>query len=59
MYQELTQCCNSIILQKQTNKFIEKEDRFVVTRGGRGGEVKGLAEGKLDEGSQKITNFQL
>ena len=32
LYQELTQCFRSVILQ--TNKLIEKEIRFVVTRVG-------------------------
>ena len=35
--QELTQCCRPIILQRQANKLIEIEMRFVATRGdGRG-----------------------
>ena len=51
MYQELTQCCRSIILQKQTNKLIEEEIRFVVTRGG------GWVEGELNEGGQKVQTF--
>ena len=38
----------SIILQKETNKLIEKEMRFVVTRG------EGEGEEKLDEGSQNV-----
>ena len=42
VYQKLTQCCRSIILQKQTNNLIEKEVRFVVTRGrGWGGRGTG------------------
>ena len=42
IYQELTQH-RSIVLQKQTNNFTEKEIRFVVTRGNRGsreGEIR-------------------
>ena len=39
---ELTKCCRSIILQ-ETKKLIEKEIRFVVTRG------KGLGEWKVDK----------
>ena len=34
VHQELIQCYRSIILQKQTNKLIEKEIRFVVPGGG-------------------------
>ena len=37
-------CCRSVVLQnKQTNKLIDKESRFVVTRGkrsGRGNSIK-------------------
>ena len=42
------------ITNKQTNKLIEKDIRFVVTRGGVAGWGRGL-----DEGRQKVTNFQL
>ena len=44
MYQGLKGRGMSIILQKETNKLIEKEMRFVVTRG----QVEG--EGKLVDG---------
>ena len=37
------------MLQKQTNKLIEKEIRFVITRVGK--------KDKLDEGGQKVHNF--
>ena len=30
---KLTQCCKSIIHEKETSKLIEKEIRFVITRG--------------------------
>ena len=48
VYQEIIQCCKSIILQKQNKQLIEKGIRFVVTRGGAWG------EGEFDEGSQKV-----
>ena len=48
VYQELTQCCRPIVLQKQTNEVIEKEIRFVVTISW------GWGKGELDEGSQKV-----
>ena len=41
-------CCRSIILQ--TNKLIEKEIRFVATRGEEGG----LRGQELDESGQKL-----
>ena len=50
-YKELKQCYKSIILQKQTDQLIEKETRFVATRGGEEG------EGELDEGRQNIQTF--
>ena len=52
-YQELTQCYRSIILQKK--KLIEKEVRFVATRGRQWG------EGGLDKSSQKLqtTNYKI
>ena len=34
VHQELMQYCRSTVLQKQTNKSIEKEIRLVATRGG-------------------------
>ena len=40
---KLTQCCSSMLLQKETNKLFEKDIRFVVTRdsvGGMGNWVK-------------------
>lgn len=48
VYQELTQRCRSIILQKQANNLREEEIRFVVTRG------RGWGERRLDEGGQKV-----
>ena len=53
VYQELTYCCRSIKLQKQTKSdLIEKEIRFTVTRGG---------DGELDEGGQKteISSYKI
>ena len=53
VYQELTYCCRSIKLQKQTKSdLIEKEIRFMVTSGG---------EGKLEEGGQKteISSYKI
>ena len=53
VYQELAQCCISVIFQTQITTS-EKEIRFVFTRGGVGVEVVG--EGELNEVSQKVQN---
>ena len=56
VYQELTKCCRSIILQKQTNKHINKDRKRgqvcgYQRQGGGGGEIGGR--------ESKGTNFQL
>ena len=39
VYHGLTECCRSVILQKQMNKFIEKEIRLWLTEVGDEGRV--------------------
>ena len=42
VYQELTRCCKSIILQKERKKLIEKGNVFAVSRGGGWGKGHGM-----------------
>ena len=51
MYQELTQCCHSIILAKQTNSEKKKSDFWLPEAGGEGGEIRWR--------QLKVANFQL